>query len=204
VRVLLLCAMALALAPEAHGAPETSSRALPQRRVAVLPARDFRVNPDNLFVDDPTAPLRDDAEPLVQAAETALAAEPEVAVIAHDQCAALADKSAQRGIVARGFLHLGTELYRNIRLKDAIAALEKGVEAAMAEFLDVCEPKTVSDLYLYLGLSYLELHPRMERPCLQRQLGKGLQTAQQVQSSSRNNWKGMPCALRIFLRFKYK
>jgi len=121
-----------------------------------LPARDFRVNPDNLFVDDPTAPLRDDAEPLVQAAETALAAEPEVAVIAHDQCAALADKSAQRGIVARGFLHLGTELYRNIRLKDAIAALEKGVEAAMAEFLDVCEPKTVSDLYLYLGLSYLE------------------------------------------------
>lgn len=128
----------------------------PRRRVVVIPPRDFRLDPDSLFVTEPTTAPDAVVPELGQAAVQALAAEPEVEVVVAADLARGRDVGGQKGIVARGFLHLGMELYRQIRLKDAIAALEKGVDAASAEFLDVTEPELVSDLHLYLGLSYLE------------------------------------------------
>jgi len=158
VRAFAAALLVAVLAPSAlpaQPAPQTAP-AFPKRRVAVLPARDFRLDPESLFVADPRSGGAEDAQNLTAAALAALAAEPEVEPVSASDFARAREAAGQKGIVARGFLHLGMELYRQIRLKDAIAALEKGVDAAASEFLDVAEPDLASDLYLYLGLSYLE------------------------------------------------
>ena len=58
----------------------------------------------------------------------------------------------------RGLLHLGQERYRDIRIPEAISALEQGIASARKAWLDILAPDVLSDLYLYQGLSYLELN----------------------------------------------
>lgn len=129
----------------------------PRRQVVVLPVRDFRVDPDALFWTGEKAPAPEGlGHELVESALTVLAREPELAIHRPPEVLPRGNGDGDRGIVARGFLHLGIELYRSIRLRNAIDALEKGIEAARSEYLDVVDPKLLSDLYLYLGLSYLE------------------------------------------------
>ena len=158
--VVLLCGALPARADVPAGEPARASAPaqpdVPHRRVLVLPGRDFRRDPEALFWAGQTAPVPGSAaSELAQAAADALAAEPEVSAVRVGELRA-GDGGGERGIVARGYLHLGQDLYRNLRQKDAAAALEKGVDAVATEFLDVVEPELVSDLYLYLGLSYLE------------------------------------------------
>jgi hypothetical protein len=136
--------------------PPAAQQKIPRRRVVVLPVRDFRIDPASVFVAD-TAAARVDplAAELTAAAVATLAGEPEVEVL-RDSDVLQRDGSADKGIVARGFLHLGEELYRNLRQKDALGALDKGVDAVASEFLDALVPDLASDLYLFQGLSHLE------------------------------------------------
>lgn len=129
----------------------------PRRSVVVLSGRDFRLEPDTLFWSGDRPPAVDTTgRQLSETAVSVLSLEPELKVIRPLDGLERDKGREDRGIVARGFLHLGRELYRNIRVREAIHALEKGVEAARSEFLDVTDPELASDLYLYLGLSYLE------------------------------------------------
>lgn len=125
-----------------------------RKRVLVLPVRDFRIDPNALLRDaTPSGQATADAE-LNEAIRVTLSAEPELdAMWAED---ALASGRQGRGSVARGFLHLGIELYRNLRVDDAVQALDKGIEAGRTEFLDLSDPRQMFDLYFYLGLSYVE------------------------------------------------
>lgn len=155
--VVVLAAVVTCLAVPVNARSDDKAPSFPRRQVVVLPVRDFRVDPDALFWTGEKAPPADriGAE-LVETALVVLTREPELAVHRPPEVLPRGQGDGDRGIVARGFLHLGIELYRNIRLRDAIDALEKGIEAARSEYLDVLDPKLVSDLYLYLGLSYLE------------------------------------------------
>jgi hypothetical protein len=147
-----LAALALAgLAGAAFADPAPAE--FPKRKVAILPGRDFRIDPDALFHTDPVKP-DPSARNATETLSAALGHEPEIVVVSE------LSRSGRGGsgtdIVSRGFLHLGIELYRNLRQKDALTALEKGIESALGDFLDVFEPDLVSDLYLYQGLTYLE------------------------------------------------
>ncbi len=140
---------------------EQDAASFPRKRVVVLPVRDYRIDPDSLFPESPRAGARDRApgrDPEVggldEAILAALQAEPEVDVV--PAARALASVREARGNVAVGFLHLGVDLYRNLRVDEAARTLEKGVEAGRAEFLDIVDPPRMFDLYLYLGLSYVE------------------------------------------------
>lgn len=130
---------------------------IPKKNVILLPIKDFIIDIDHLFVDDKnilktTIGNKDISDEI----EKTLYGEPEInltIVSAKDEGEY---SNEDKAIVAMGFLHLGRELYRSLRLNDAIIALEKGVDIAKKEFLDIENPKLVSDLFLYLGLSYME------------------------------------------------
>ena len=130
---------------------------VPTRRVVVLPARDFRIDPEALFYTGDVAPKDDGTTAaLVDAAVASLTREPELVVLGEGELVHKDSPFGEKDIVVRGFLHLGEELYRNLRQKDALDALDKGIEAATSDYLDVLVPGLVSDLYLYQGLSELE------------------------------------------------
>jgi len=150
-----LSALAWIPAP-APAAPEETAREFPKRRVVVLPGRDFRLDPDALFWTGDGPPSEDRVEvDLSDAAAAVLAYEAELEVLRPAEAMPEAGGGDDPGIV-RGFLRLGVELYRNIRSGDAIKVLEDGVESARSVFLDATDPGLLSDLYLYLGLCYLE------------------------------------------------
>lgn len=130
--------------------------AFPRLRTLVVPGRDFRIDPEALFHEgERPPPVPDDVARLVDEAAVVLARDPEVAVLRVDDLAPRGAPGSPE-IVVRGLLHLGLERYRDIRIPAAISVLEQGVNAALADFLDVFAPDLVSDLYLYLGLSHLE------------------------------------------------
>ncbi|NOZ02617.1 MAG: hypothetical protein GXP54_12105 [Deltaproteobacteria bacterium] len=137
--------------------PNKDVPSFPRRTVMVLQGRDYRLDPEGLFWTGDKKQDQDGAgNDLGKAAAGFLSSEPELEVLRPQAGPPSDEAGEERGIVARGFLHLGSELYRNFRLNDAVKALEKGVEAARSEFLDVTDPDLLSDLYLFLGLSYLE------------------------------------------------
>ncbi len=155
VAVLVWAVIAVGLPRLAVATPDESP-AFPQRRVLVLTGMDYRIRTDALFWSGESAPIPSHlAEALAAAAIRSLEAEPEIRVV-QDERLGSREGGSQRGIVARGFLHLGIELYRNLRLQDAIVSLEKGIDTGLAEFADLSEPTLMSDLYLYQGLTYLE------------------------------------------------
>ena len=134
--------------------------AFPRKKVLILPVRDLRLNPDALFSGDPVSAEDSLRSSLDDALIRTVRAEPELdAVLAVE---ALASSQQGAANVARGFVHLGVELYRNLRIEDAVQTLEKGAEAARGAFLDLVDPSNAMTLYLYLGLSYLE----QERPAM--------------------------------------
>lgn len=140
---------------------ERDALSFPRKRVVVLPVRDYRIDPEALFPATPRARAEDRPSEgasitgdLDDAILLALRAEPELDAVRADE--ALASGREGRGNVALGFLRLGVELYRNLRVDDAAQTLEKGVEAGRTEYLDLVNPQRMFDLYLYLGLSYVE------------------------------------------------
>lgn len=135
-------------------ADDPGPEALPRKRILVLSVRDYRIEPEALFPDVVSSVQTPEAPPLDATVLDTLRTEPEAeAVRAVD---VLTASGEGRGNVARGFLHLGIELYRNLRVDDAVLTLEKGVETGLVEYLDVLDPPRMFDLYLYLGLSYVE------------------------------------------------
>ncbi len=140
---------------------ERDAASFPRKRVLVLPLRDYRIDPEALFPTTPSVrPEERSSERgwisggLDDAILLALRAEPEIVAVRAGE--ALPSGREGRGNVALGFLRLGVELYRNLRVDDAAQTLDKGVEAGRAEYLDVVNPARMFDLYLYLGLSYVE------------------------------------------------
>lgn len=128
-----------------------SADQIPRRRVMVLSIRDFRLDINKLFFQENEQPDTI-ADSLTKVAINTLEADPELIVVREKDL----ERPGVTGIVARGFLHLGQELYRNLRQKDAVDALSKGLEAAASDFIEVLIPELASDLYLFEGLSRLE------------------------------------------------
>ncbi len=160
-RAIAIAAVLGLLWPPRVDAREPDIRSFPRQRVLVMPARDYRLDAEALFPE--VRPAQGNGHPERPAAAlealedevlSVLEAEPEVD--AQRAADALGSATEGRGNLARGYLHLGIELYRNLRVDDAVRTLEKGVEAGRAEFLDILDPRRMFDLYLYLGLSYLE------------------------------------------------
>lgn len=120
---------------------------LPRKRVLVLPVRDYRIEPASLFSE---AKPRTDAS-AAEAIFRILESEPEVEALTPK-----AIRPNGSAGVAEGFLNLGIDLYRNLRVEEAIRALQKAVEAGRAEFLDILNPHKMFAIFLYLGLCYLE------------------------------------------------
>lgn len=151
--VLLLIALA-GHADESDGQQAPSP--IEQRRILVLPTRDYAIDVDSLFWEGKgpgTEKPRDIA--LTESLVDVLVAEPELAPVLMDDVFEKADEQA-RDLVVRGMLHLGIERYRDLRTSAAAEVLDQGVAAARAEFLDVRSPVLAGDLFLYLGLSLLE------------------------------------------------
>lgn len=127
----------------------------PVRRVVVAAPRDFRVDPESLFVEQlPEYAERGETGSAMEAALSTLAAEPEVMLL--DTARSKESGDADQDFVIRGMLHLGIEHYRSIRLEQAIGILESAIEMARSSWLDALNPELVSELYLYLGLCRLE------------------------------------------------
>lgn len=134
--------------------PEAQAQRL---RVMVLEGRDFRIDAESLFYPGGKSPvIPDDAVRIADEAAVVLASETELEVLRPSDSAPSRDASGTPELVVRGLLHLGLERYRDIRIPAAIQILEQGVQAASQDYLDLFAPDLVSDLYLYLGLSYLE------------------------------------------------
>lgn len=103
-----------------------------------------------------SSPSEDVLQTALVAART-LSTDPEIALIDLSRPDPVTQVSADRSeYVLMGMLHLGIERYRDIKLDEAVAALEEGVDFALASFLDLTRPELVADFYLYLGLCRLE------------------------------------------------
>ena len=148
--------LAAAWALPAGAAESPMAPAVPKRRVVVLPGRDYRIDPDRLFTESEPAASPDPGAALAEAAASVLAGEPEVALVRPKDLRSGTEGVESPELVVRGLLHLGQERYRDIRIPDALVALEQGISAARRVFLDLVSPDLVSDLYLYQGLCYLE------------------------------------------------
>lgn len=140
---LALCSIHFFLVQNVEASPEG------QKNVLVLPFKDFRIEPNDIFYVE--EPPKVSVYDLTKDMEAALKGEAEIKVIKPTDCL-----QELGSVTARGFLDLGRELYRNLRIEDAIRALEKGVAASKSEFLDLIDPYKVAEIYLLLGLSYLE------------------------------------------------
>ena len=143
-------------ATPAKGGVPPPAPSIPRRRVAVLPGRDYRIDPSALFIEGEPSSSLDGGAALANAAAAILAREPEVVPVRPADLHQADESADSPELVVRGLLHLGQERYRDIRIPEAIAALEQGIASARRVFLDVLSPDLVSDLYLYQGLCYLE------------------------------------------------
>jgi hypothetical protein len=137
----------------AIGLPES---AVPRRRVAILPGRDFRIDPGALFIEGEPVSSPDAGAILADAVARTLAREPEVATVRPADLRQSAESTESPELVVRGLLHLGQERYRDIRIPEAISALEQGIASARKVYLDILSPDLMSDLYLYQGLCHVE------------------------------------------------
>lgn len=161
-RTLRMAAAAIAvamLATPAVARPQSASGKIPWpvKRVLLIEARDFRLNPDALFVEgEVPQPDMDDLDSAATAAALALSGEPEIALVQASAEVAGGPADSNSEFIIRGMLHLGIERYRDIRLEEAIEVLEAAIGQAEESCADVFNPSLVSDLYLYLGLCRLE------------------------------------------------
>lgn len=156
VRAALVAILLAVMAFPVEAAPPVPVPSIPKRRVVVLPGRDFRVDPGGLFIAGDPSPAVDPGAVLADVAASLLRREPEVTLVRPVDLRPGPEAAESPELVIRGLLHLGQERYRDIRIPEAISALEQGIASARKAWLDVLAPDLVSDLYLYLGLCYLE------------------------------------------------
>jgi len=154
--IVMLAAFPVLVCPGAAFS-EPEQRSWPVKRVVLIDARDFRVNPDALFVDG-EAPSEDRShlDAAADSARVTLAGEAEIEVVGVAGTGLADEDPDSTEYVVRGMLHLGIERYRDIRLVEAISVLEGAISLARESYVDVLMPALVSDLYLFLGLCRLE------------------------------------------------
>ena len=150
----------LTLAGTAHAEPppEEGPR---NRRLAVLPVQNYAVAPEELW---------DDADPLVPPVEAALqrfllkrlAVEPYLDVIPPEEIVERLNRirmHREGAMLGLERMRLGLDLYKALRVGEAIPHLEQAHAALTAAFHDVVDPVTMSDLSLHMALCYLEKEP---------------------------------------------
>jgi len=154
----ILCLAAFSVAATARAAvPETPAAPWPVKKVILIQARDFRLEPAGLFVEG-EVPLPDEVDlaGAFDAARKVLLGELEISLGTGESPPSDERTGDTQEFVIRGMLHLGIERYRDIRLGEAIETLQAAIELAQASYIDLFNPALVSDLHLYLGLCLLE------------------------------------------------
>jgi len=136
---------------------ESPAAPWPVKKVTLIQARDFRLDPAGLFVEgEVPEPDETDLEGAFNAAWAVLAGEPEISLGIGTPHPSVEVTGDTQEFVVRGMLHLGIERYRDIRLGEAIETLQAAIALAQASFIDLLNPSLVADLHLYLGLCLLE------------------------------------------------
>ena len=127
------------------------------RKVAVLPFADFSRTADGLWTE---RSLQTDATgPLLRYVLKRLAVEPGMEVVRPVQvrnrirAIRVHREGAQLGLER---MQLGLDLYKAIRVKDAIPHLEQAYTALISAFYDVVHPERMAELALTLALCYQE------------------------------------------------
>lgn len=156
-RLALLMIGWLSVAPLALRADEPAPTDR-NRRVAVLPLRDFAVQARTLWIGTATAD-KHDPEALGRYLTRRLAVEPSLDVVDVPEIARRVDAMRlprEEGRLGLERMDLGLALYKDLRVQDAVPHLEQAEQALQGGYFDILDPARMSDLYLTLALCYLE------------------------------------------------
>lgn len=129
------------------------------RKVAVLPFADFSRNAEGLWTEHSLSP--DATAPLLRYVLKRLAVEPSMEIVrpvhVRNRIRAIRvhREGAQLGLER---MQLGLDLYKAIRVKEAIPHLEQAYTALISSFYDVVHPEKMAELALTLALCHQEEH----------------------------------------------
>ena len=128
------------------------------RRIAVLPVRNFAISADQVWQKGVKAPVPQEA--LQSFLLKRLAIEPFLDVVTPDQVtervAAIGKNHTDRRELGLSYLKLGMSQYKALQVKNAIRHLEDAEKALFAVYEDIVDPATMATLSLTLAQCYLE------------------------------------------------
>lgn len=151
---VLLCVLATPCANASD--PEGPKR----RKVAILPVMDFARTTEQLWTRPKKAPKKSTVEQALERYLTKrLAVEPHIDVISprdvRKRLRAIKTHSVGSHLGLER-MRLGLDLYKELRVKEAVPHLEQAHTALVGAFFPLVDPNTMSELALTLALCYME------------------------------------------------
>lgn len=139
-----------------------SEYAFKKNNVILLPLQDFRINIEELFYENEEEKRKSSGigEEIENYIISRLKKEPEIEIYGGSSLKVLQKNVArvqEFAIIARGYLHLGLDQYRNLRIKEAIESIKKSEDVGQLAYLEIFEPELFAEIKLHLGIMNLEL-----------------------------------------------